>query len=356
MMPKFMRKFSLFASRVSGAQRVFRRSSQGPTVLFYHGVEEQPDPEVQRLHFPLELFERQINFVRREREVVSIDDLHASIESGKPLDSRCVVLTFDDGYANNYRIVAPMMKAWKLPFTIFVNTKHISEGRRYPLYYVRAALLHTKKRRVNFPSLQKDFVLSTFESRLAATREIVLHLKRVSQETVEQLAQECRVLISAERWAELDEIFRSEEPMTWEQVVRTTEMGATIGSHCHDHCILHANQSEAEVLWQVSESKAAIERHVGECKYFAYPNGTAEDISSVAYAAVQMAGYRMAFSTIRGEIIPAADRYLAPRIFPVPDFEEFCYLLNRSGRQNEYYRNECMQSGLVGEPVAAGSK
>jgi peptidoglycan/xylan/chitin deacetylase (PgdA/CDA1 family) len=355
-MPPVMRKLGLFASRICGAQKLFRRSSQGPIVLFYHGVEEDPDPEVQRLHFPLGLFERQINFLRREREVVSIDDLHESISTGKPLDARCVVLTFDDGYANNYRIVGPMLKALKMPFTIFVSTKHIAEGRRFPLYYVRASLLYTQKKQANFPSLDKSFMLDTLGQRREAVRVVVGALKTSVQETVEQITNECIALVSSERWAELDERFQSEEPMTWGQVVRTTSMGATIGSHSHDHCILHANQSEAEVLWQVSESKAEIERNIGDCKYIAYPNGTADDVSSAAYAAVQSAGYRMAFSTILGEVTNEADRYLAPRIFAVPDYEEFCYLLNRSSRQNDYYRNERIHSRLIGEPVGVGSK
>jgi hypothetical protein len=356
-MSRAMRKLTLSATRICGAQRFFRRSSRGPTVLFYHGVEESiVEPYVQGTHFSLRLFERQMQFLRREREVVSIDDLCASIEHGKPLDARCVVLTFDDGYANNFRIVGPMLKAWNLPFTIFVSTKHISEGRRFPLYYVRASLLYTQKRSVQLPSVQKKFTLNTREQREEAIRAVTNELKRAPQETVGQLTAECIAQLSSERWAELDERFQSEEPLTWGQVARTAAMGATIGSHCHDHCILHANQSEAEVLWQVSESKAEIERNIGPCKYFAYPNGTAEDVSAAAYAAVQSTGYRMASSTIRGEITPEADRYLAPRIFAVPDYEEFCYLLNRSGEQNEYYRNARMHSGLVGEPVGVGSK
>ena len=356
MTPVAVRRLGLSASRICGAQRLFRRSSRGPTVLFYHGVEEEiVDPAVQGLHFPLSLFEKQINFVRREREVVSIDDLCKSIENRKPLGPRCVVLTFDDGYKNNLRVVAPILKAWNLPFTIFVSTKHISEGRRFPMYYVRAAMLYTEKRNVHFRSMQQNFDLTSRERRLSAVRAITDVVKRAPLEAVDQIVTECIAQITRHQWAELDERFKSDEPMTWGEVVRTAAMGATIGSHCHDHCILHLHQSEAEVLWQVRESKAEIERNIGECRYIAYPNGTADDVSRGAYAAVQSERFRMAFSTILGEITPESDSFLAPRIFAVPDYEDFCYLLNRSSQQNQYYRTARLRSGLAGEPAGAGS-
>ena len=50
------------------------------------------------------------------------------LASGSRLDPRHIVLTFDDGYKNNIRIIAPLLHSWNLPFTIFVSTRHISEG------------------------------------------------------------------------------------------------------------------------------------------------------------------------------------------------------------------------------------
>jgi hypothetical protein len=115
-------------------------------------------------------------------------------------------------------------------------------------------------------------------------------------------------------------------------------MGATIGAHCHDHCILHPNQPEKEVHLQLSASKAAVETNVANCKYMAYPNGTTGDISAVAYSAAKSAQFQMAFTTIAGEVTPDVDCFLVPRIFATPEYEEFCYRLNRTDKQNEVCR------------------
>ena len=338
-MPAASRRLSLTVSRYCGAQRLFRLWSRGPTVIFYHGVEEMIlDPEVQGLHLPLRIFEKQIAFLRRHREVVSMDDLYEGIVNETGLDSGHVVLTFDDGYQNNLRIVAPLLKAWKIPFTVFVSSRHVSERQRFPTYYIRAAILYTEKPVVYLPSIHKGFDLATREKRRAAARAVVQVAKSAPLDLVEQIRTDCINQLTPERWAELNARFISDQPMGWDEVVETASLGATIGSHCHDHCILHSNQQEREVHRQLTESKAAIGKNVMECKYMAYPNGGVDDISNIAYSAVKSAQFRMAFSTISGEVTPDVDCFLAPRISAETEYEEFCYLLNRTGKQNDVYR------------------
>jgi peptidoglycan/xylan/chitin deacetylase (PgdA/CDA1 family) len=333
-----IRRFALSASRFCGAQRLFRFWSRGPTVLFYHGVEENiVEPEIQALHMPLRIFERQVAFLRRNREVISMDYLDDCIARGSDLDPRHVVLTFDDGYKNNMQVVAPLLEAWKLPFTIFVSTKHVSEGCRFPIYYIRAAILFTQSDSIRLRSISQTFNLTTRASRSAALVRIVAVVKKAPQHLVEQIVAECKEQLTPMRWADLDAAFSSEEIMSWKDVRRASEMGATIGSHCHDHCILHSNQSREEVCRQLNQSKSTIEKHVATCRYMAYPNGKADDISSVAYSAARSAEFGIAFTSIPGEVTTDVDRFFAPRLFAVPEYEEFCYLLNRSSMQNQVY-------------------
>src|SRR5208283_253611 len=102
-----------------------------------------------------------------------------------------------------------------------------------------------------------------------------------------------------------------------------------------DHCILHSNQTRDEVYRQLRASKQAIATVTGECRYLAYPNGTADDVSPEARIAAESTQFSMAFSTIRGEVTLQSDLFFLPRIFAIPDFEEFCLLLNRSGCQRD---------------------
>jgi peptidoglycan/xylan/chitin deacetylase (PgdA/CDA1 family) len=309
-------------------------------VLFYHGVEERfVDGQIQALHLPLPIFERQIAFLRKNREVLSMDDLSECIDDPWRLNSRHVVLTFDDGYKNNLQVVAPLLKAWRLPFTVFVSTRHISEGHRIPTYYIRTAMLYTQHKSVCLLSTGQAFDLSDRAKRLTAAAMVTATMKKAPQCLVQQIISECQELLSQSNWAELNAVFSSEQPMNWLDVSRIRNMGATIGSHCHDHSILSSCQSEEHTLHQLQQSKSIIEKSVGPCRYLAYPNGKAEDVSRAAYAYARSTGFRLAFTTVPGEITPEIDCYFAPRIFGVLEYEEFCYALNRTAKQNEVYRS-----------------
>lgn len=345
MNPRAYRRLILGASRCTGAQQFLRLWSKGPTVLFYHGVEEQIlNPEIQGVQLPLPTFERQLGFLRHSREIISIDNLSRCISDGRGLDPRHVLLTFDDGYKNNLRLVAPMLHAYGLPFSVFVSTRHVTEGLRFPAYYIRAAILCTVKKSVHLPGISQTFNLATHDHRSRALATIIPAMKKAPQHRVEQITQECRDLLSPAEWAEVNERFASEQPMDWQDLAQIAEMGATIGSHCHDHWILNSQQNSEEAKRQLQHSKALIEEHVGNCRYLAYPNGTADDISVDAYSAAKSLGYRIAFTTIPGEITPDIDCLFAPRIYATPDHEEFCYRLNRSAKQNQVYRSACWRA------------
>jgi peptidoglycan/xylan/chitin deacetylase (PgdA/CDA1 family) len=334
---KPLRRLVLSSTRITGAQRLFRLQSSGPIVLFYHGVEEHfVDDQVQTLHLPLPIFEKQIDFLRKNREVLSMDDLAECIDRRR-LDSRHVVLTFDDGYKNNLRVVGPLLSSWQLPFTAFVSTRHISEGHRMPTYYIRTALLYTPQESVCLRSTGQVFDLRTRAKRAEAAATAISTMKRAPQNLAEKIVLECQELLSQSMWAELDAIFSSEQLMNWIDVNRIKNMGATIGSHCHDHSILNSSQDEGHALLQLQQSKSIIEKTVGPCRYLAYPNGKTEDISHAAYVHAKSAGFRLAFTTVPGEITPEIDCHFAPRIFGVLDYEEFCYTLNRTAKQNAVY-------------------
>ena len=104
------------------------------------------DPRIQTLHLELAAFEKQIGYLRKHFDIVSIDDLCDGVTGGKKLPPSMVVLTFDDGYRNNLDVVAPYLASLGVPFSVFVSTRHIDEGLRFPTYYLRTSVLNTRER------------------------------------------------------------------------------------------------------------------------------------------------------------------------------------------------------------------
>jgi peptidoglycan/xylan/chitin deacetylase (PgdA/CDA1 family) len=324
---------------MTGTFDLARRLKRGVSVLFYHGVEpEIIDPIVQETHISFRNFEKQIDYLRKNYEIISLNDLFDCISNGYKLDPSYVLLTFDDGYKNNIGIVEPFLVTYGIPFSVFISTGYIGTGLRMPYYKLKAALLHTEKNHIKVPSIGKDLDISTRAKRISCINEMVVILKRSSREKVERINKDLTTLIQEDRWLELDSRYSSERFMDWHDVRKLHEAGVTIGSHCHDHAILHSQQDGAEIVYQLRNSKYLIEQNVGQCRYFSYPNGRMSDISRHSPGYVKKNNYSLGFSTVAGEIVNNRfNPYLLPRIFPRKELDAFKFALNTSFLYNYKY-------------------
>jgi len=321
---------------------LLRRLKSGPTILFYHGVEEDiTDSRVQSLHLPMRAFEEQISFLRKNFEIVSIDYLHDCLATGNGLKSSQIVLTFDDGYRNNLTVAAPYLQSLGVPFSVFVSTKHISDQMRFPTYVMRVAILHTRNTFITI--LGKEIDVSSDRAKNSAILRVSRLLKTTPLEDITTIYEELLTALSKSEWTDLDGRFLSDEPMTWDEVRSLSKLGATIGSHCHDHFLLHGNQSLSEVADQLRKSKELIDENIGDCKYIAYPNGTKNDITSKSATMVHELGFSIGLTTINGEVSADSSPLLLPRIgTATTNLEYFKFSVNTSFRRNRDHRKWAM--------------
>jgi len=306
--------------------------------LFYHGVEDQiVDSRVQAIHLPLQYFEKQIAYLRKHFDIISLDHFYDCISSGRKMGSRQIILTFDDGYKNNLYIVAPYLEVHKVPFAVFVSTRHIAARRRFPTYYLRASVFYCTEKRIKI--LNEVFDIRTQAGRLSAIGVISKKLKCSPQKIAEQIVEELMALLPKDQWLELNQRFASDEPMNWGEVKQLHDRGAVVGSHCHDHFILNNKQSMKEIGDQLQTSKALVQEHVGECKYIAYPNGGMSDICPGAVASVRENQYLAGLTTIAGEVEAQNNPYILPRICGhIEDMPHFKFTINTGFRHNRNYR------------------
>ena len=75
-----------------------------------------------------EAFRNQMGFVRRNFDVISFRDLYYIESRGLGLPARPLIITFDDGYRDNYTNAFPVLKEFGIPATIFVATGHIGSN------------------------------------------------------------------------------------------------------------------------------------------------------------------------------------------------------------------------------------
>lgn len=77
-----------------------------------------------------ENFSEQLGSIRRVATPMSLVDFVRARESGA-LPERAVVVTFDDGYIDNYEIALPILRQHQVPATLFVTTCNIGTDREF---------------------------------------------------------------------------------------------------------------------------------------------------------------------------------------------------------------------------------
>ena len=208
-------------------------------VLTYHGVAESE----------VASFETQIRLLKARYTIVSLESLVKGIQEGT-LEGRCVAVTFDDGFLDNYTNAFPVLRRHGIPATFFVSTQFIDESGN-------------------------------------AEAEVRFCTERL------------RV-----PWS---------PAMNWGQLKEMRDAGCTVGSHTLRHTRL-AGLGEAELVEEVEASKEKIEGVMGmPCDNFAYPFGGWNDLDGRALSVVQRAGYEACFAAVRGFNLPGREGFLLHR-------------------------------------------
>jgi len=117
--------FLIFLAVVAGAA-VWLESRYMLPVIMYHNVAENPQGRNDTVG--PENFRKQIAYIKRQGyKVLPLSELAELIRAGKKLPRRAVVLTFDDGYENNFSQAFPILKASGFPATFFVSSERVGK-------------------------------------------------------------------------------------------------------------------------------------------------------------------------------------------------------------------------------------
>ncbi|MBK9386732.1 MAG: polysaccharide deacetylase family protein [Planctomycetes bacterium] len=285
------------------------RMRRGLTVLTYHRV--LPQERCARYPFPALVmpeaaFAAQVEWLAKRCEVLPLREALPRSRSGAKPRRPLVAITFDDGYADNHDLAAPILEASGVRATFFVTTGFLEATR--PLWFDRGAELlgavgaaHAARSVARAIGFAGAPVGDPPEALLA-------WLEALKQESAE--ARE-RFLAELERTLGRVVPLAGYEPMTRAQALALHQRGHELGSHSQTHPIL-PSLSDEELHAEIAASREQLAQWSGaSIEGFCYPNG---DCDERVLAAVRDAGYRYACTTRDGVAGPSDDVLALPRI------------------------------------------
>ncbi len=111
---------------------IYKLRSQTLTVLNYHRIadveKDGRDTFLQNISATPSSFARQMDFLSENFNVISGAELLAWLQDKSELPPHAALITFDDGYQDNWSNAYPVLKKRNLPAIIFLTTARISLG------------------------------------------------------------------------------------------------------------------------------------------------------------------------------------------------------------------------------------
>jgi peptidoglycan/xylan/chitin deacetylase (PgdA/CDA1 family) len=257
----------------------------------------------------VESFRRQMEFVKRRFTVLSFAELAHCSERENGLPPNALIITFDDGYRDNYVHAYPILAELGLPATIFLATGYI--GGMEPFWWDQVAycIKQTKSKSV-IGCTGEEFALASDADRPLATQRILRSLKAMSND--------CREDYIAALPRKLDVEWRRREAegliLSWDEIREMARNGIEFGGHTITHPVL-TQVSRQQAEREITGCKARIEAETGQSVVaFAYPIGGAMRFDEEIERMTREAGYQFAVSYMRGvNSWPLTDRFAIQR-------------------------------------------
>jgi peptidoglycan/xylan/chitin deacetylase (PgdA/CDA1 family) len=246
-------------------------------------------------------FDDQMRYLKSRFHVATLEEVLEMLQHPSKMRGPQILLTFDDGYLDNYQIALPILESHGLQATFFLPTSFV--GTDYLPWWDRIAYMvrHAGEREIvmKYP---RSFSVQVTQTSMNASIRTVLKAFRSGETTdsdrfMRELEEECRVTAPMRA--------RTRLFMDWSEAADARRRGAAIGSHTHSHELLsrltfEQQVEELEVSAKILRERLGITRDV-----LAYPVGTQTAFSPVTIQALQQARYDAAFSFYGGINSPA---------------------------------------------------
>lgn len=246
-------------------------------ILMYHGISEKNITSLENFdgkHVHRKLFEKQIVYLKKHYNIISLNKYIKSVNGTKKLPKNPVILTFDDGYRNNFTVLLPIIRKYVFPAIIYLPTKQIGTKIIHSNASIVSFLIsNTKKKDIELKVGNRNnfYDLRSKKKKLKSIIIILKKLNSLSKNEVKYVLNQIKKQTAIKLPRNDDNLFL----MSWKEVMELNNFKQymSFGSHTLTHPNL-TKLTASEIKKELKSSKEELEMIFGtKIQHLAYPYG-----------------------------------------------------------------------------------
>jgi peptidoglycan/xylan/chitin deacetylase (PgdA/CDA1 family) len=320
----------IISSFGNALQLLKKRFMGGALILMYHRVTDvKIDPW--QLSVSPKHFSEHLEVLQKKFCALRLDHLVSALRKGK-IPNRYVVITFDDGYADNLTTAKPLLESFHIPATFFLSSGCIDGKREFWWDELERLILHPFKLpdklqlnikgkpyewdlndgvKLDEERIRKNIRWKAWEEATDIRHEIYYLLWQLMKSLEDNERQ--YLLDQLLEWGEAQLLIRSTHSLLRPEEVSLLAKGDMfeVGAHSATHVSLPSHSLSYQ-RDEINGSKRYLEKLLGKpLTSFSYPHG---DYSPETMAIVRDAGFSCACSSHVGGVLLNSDHFQLPRL------------------------------------------
>lgn len=293
-------------------------------ILLYHRVTKlEFDPQL--LAVSPENFDDQVGLLKKKYHLISVDEFTHLILAGKKLPKKSVVISFDDGYADNLYEALPILESHNAQSIFYISTAKIDTLRELWWDDLERIFFstHTLPENLSFSLGEGEYCFDTSTRKHREKTYYDLHPLVKNCPTLRRDALLDRIV----EWSGVSPNGRATHRMLSSREVELlgNSNSAVIGAHTHNHpklSVCSPGEQRGEILRSKNVLESILSRKI---VHFSYPFGTRADYSMETVRICKELGFILACANTYNQVHRWQSPFELPRIlvrnWSVDEFE-----------------------------------
>lgn len=299
MFHRLQKVISKILSLMGVTDYMWRNLPNGLYVFNYHRIGEPSASEFDHAIFSSSrrAFNLQVAALKQNFIIIDSYKLVEIMAENKLNEQRYAMITFDDGYVDNYLLAYPILKAHAVSASFYISTDFIDSKHITWWDEIAYILRNSCGQTYQLPNTSECFQLIE-ENINNVIRQIINAAKSLQGSTINEILYDIR-----DKFPQAVEQLKEQDIalfMSWSQIIEMANNGMEIGSHTVSHKIL-SQLSDEEQLFEITHSKTYLEEKLNRPVIsIAYPVGRYHCYNQTSLEHVKKAKYLVGFNNEPG--------------------------------------------------------